>query len=487
MVLYSHGKRKRLLTVVSYFFAFESLTVCFKRSTRRTPLNLHDTATRITSSYEQRHEANTDLQRRWIFPVRCLWIALVILTLAIFIASLPIFAALLQTICTGIYGTVCAYQQLSPEQVAMLKGLGLSLGAYATFTIALTIATMVASLVVSALIVWRRSDDRMALIVALMLVTLAPINAVSTVTVSSTPWQIPNECLEFLGIGLIMLVFLLFPGGQFVPRWTRWTLVVSLAGQVPNIFFPNASFTQNSHADALGYFLLVSEAAILVIVLLYRYRRVSSPMQRQQTKWVVFGMAIPTIIYFGGSALYLIFPPLAQPNLLYGAPYQLALSAIFSCLLLCFPLAFGFAMLRSRLWDIDVLINRTLIYGTLTVTLALVYFGLVIGLQSLVRLVAGTISELPLVIVASTLAIVALFEPLRRRIQTIIDRRFYRRKYDAARTLAAFSATLRQEVDLDQLREDLVTVVEETMQPTFVSLWLRQPGHAQKIGTHPER
>jgi len=364
----------------------------------------------------------------------------------------------------------------------MLKGLGLSLGAYAAFTIVLTFATIAVSLVVSTLIVWRRSDDRMALMVALMLVTLAPINAASTVTVSPTPWQIPNECLEFLAIVLVMFVFLLFPNGQFVPRWTRWTLVVSLAGQVPNIFFPNASFTRNTHAAAVGYFLLVSEAAVLVGVQLYRYRRVSSPMQRQQTKWVVFGMAIPTIIYFGGSALYLIFPPLAQPNLLYGAPYQLALSAIFSCLLLCFPLAVGFAMLRSRLWDIDILINRTLVYGTLTAILAIVYVGLVIGLQALLR---GIISQdNSVAIVISTLAIAALFQPLRQRIQQLIDRRFYRRKYDAAKIIEVFSATLRNEVDLDQLREDLVAVVEETMQPTCVSLWLRQSSQEKKTSTY---
>src|SRR5207302_1259336 len=124
-----------------------------------------------------------------------------------------------------------------------------------------------------------------------------------------------------------------------------------------------------------------------------------------------------------------------------------------------------------RLWDIDVLINRTLVYGTLTLSLALLYFGLIFVLQYLLR---GLINQdNAIAIVVSTLAIATLFQPLRQRIQAIIDRRFYRRKYDAAKTLAAFSATLRNEVDLDQLRKDVVAVVEETMQPTFVSLWLR--------------
>jgi len=139
------------------------------------------------------------------------------------------------------------------------------------------------------------------------------------------------------------------------------------------------------------------------------------------------------------------------------------------------PFVFGTAILRYGLWDIDVLINRTLVYGTLTAILALVYFGLVVGLQFLFRELTSQVASSPLIIVGSTLAIAALFQPLRRRIQSAIDRRFYRRKYDAAKTLAHFSAILRDEVDLNRLSEQLVEVVEETMQPAHVSLWLRKP------------
>jgi hypothetical protein len=139
------------------------------------------------------------------------------------------------------------------------------------------------------------------------------------------------------------------------------------------------------------------------------------------------------------------------------------------------PLSFGFAILRYRLWDIDFIINRTLVYGALTGTLALIYVSLVIGLQSLVHRLTGQVLDSPLVIVGSTLLIAALFQPLRHRIQYTIDRRFYRRKYDAVRTLEAFSADLRNEVDLNILTERLIAVVQETMQPTHISLWLRNP------------
>jgi hypothetical protein len=153
---------------------------------------------------------------------------------------------------------------------------------------------------------------------------------------------------------------------------------------------------------------------------------------------------------------------------------QLIQFTAFTALLLLFPLSIAIGILRYQLFDIHVLINRTLVYGALTGVLALVYYSSVVLLQQAFRLLTGQSSDLA--IVASTLAIAALFSPLRRRVQAFIDRRFYRRKYDTAQTLAAFSATLRDEVDLHRLTDSLLAVVEETMQPAHVSLWLRGPG-----------
>ena len=182
------------------------------------------------------------------------------------------------------------------------------------------------------------------------------------------------------------------------------------------------------------------------------------------------------------SAVFFLIPSLQNPNSLDGVIGSIVLNNIlWYVAFLLIPLSIGFSILRYRLYDIDVLINRTLVYGSLTVLLALVYFGLIFALQYLLR---GIISQDNGVsIVVSTLAIAALFQPLRHRIQAIIDRRFYRRKYDAAKIVETFSATLRNEVDLNQLSEQLITVVQETMQPAHVSLWLRKSENERKTDT----
>jgi hypothetical protein len=250
---------------------------------------------------------------------------------------------------------------------------------------------------------------------------------------------------------IIQAVPFAFPTGLNAITWPVW-----LSGPVSLILYGAIIFSQ-----------------------VYRYRRVSTAVERQQTKWVVLGILIVVTGFVALGALNGFFPALNQND----TPYYLIPNLAYPLLLLTLPFSIGMAILRSRLYDIDVLINHTLVYGTLTVLLALVYFGLVIGLESLVHLFTGQALQSPVVIVASTLAIAALFQPLRRRLQILIDHRFYRRKYDAAHTLAAFGATLRNEVDLHQLREHLVAVVEETMQPTHVSLWLRQDEQRRKPHT----
>jgi hypothetical protein len=420
-------------------------------------------------------EADTRQQGRWLVMGRVGWGALVIVTLIVVFASLPAYLAQLQTPCTR---TACLFQQLTTGQWKTLTGIGWSPGDYAAFTLALALAALAMCLVVSALIMWRRSDDRMALFVALLLVTLGSINITAN-TPASSPLLVPNEGLTFLSEVLLVLVFLLFPSGQFVPRWMRWTFVVFLVGTTPVSFFPDVPLISNTSVGHLGWLVALVEFATAALVQLYRYWHVSSPLQRQQTKWVIFGFAVPITGLVSQTVLALVFPVVAERSAL----YLLASNEVGFLLPLFLPLSFGFAILRYRLWDIDELINRVLVYGLLTGLLAAVYIGLIIGLEHLLGLLSGQPSQ-PVVIVISTLLIVALFQPVRGRIQSIIDRRFYRKKYDAEKTLAGFSVTLQSEVDLEQVRRQLIRVVQETMQPMSVSFWLRQPEHHPRDLTH---
>jgi hypothetical protein len=192
--------------------------------------------------------------------------------------------------------------------------------------------------------------------------------------------------------------------------------------------------------------------------------------ERQQIKWIAFSASVVVIVYLITMAVSLLSP--AGSWFAGSAPVWLDLlqyTALMS--LSVVPIAVGFAILKYRLYDIDLIINRALVYGSLTATLALVYAASVAALQAALRVLTG--QESTLVVVASTLAIAALFGPLRRRVQGFVDRRFYRRKYDAAKTLKAFSARLREETDLDALGQGLVGVVRGTVQPEHASLWMR--------------
>jgi hypothetical protein len=256
-----------------------------------------------------------------------------------------------------------------------------------------------------------------------------------------------------------------------VPRWTRWVALAWIAWQLAEHFFPTWSSNPNTWQSGIETAVWLTAPAAAIYSQVYRYRRASSPVQRQQIKWVVFGISAALAGFFGiqlGLGTSGADTPTSPGEL--GA-YLVGYTFASYLVVLLIPVSIGIAVLRYHLFDIDVLINRTLVYGTLTALLALVYFGSVVVLQGLFRGLIGQESQLA--VVASTLGIAALFNPLRRRIQAFIDRSFYRRKYDAAKTLEAFSAKLRDETDLDALSEDLVEVVRETMQPAHVSLWLR--------------
>jgi hypothetical protein len=251
----------------------------------------------------------------------------------------------------------------------------------------------------------------------------------------------------------ITFVPLLFPDGRLPSR--RWRPLAWLSAVPLAIFVVLQAYLwpyRGRIPPKLGGGIIGSLSDVL-FPLMFRYRRAAG-RERQQIKWFAYATAVfPTVLVVSE---YLPVRPITY----------LPLLPAFSLV----PVAVGIAILRYRLYDIDVIINRTLVYGSLTVTLALVYLGGVAATQEIFRVLTSQEQQPQIAIVVSTLVIAALFNPMRRRIQAFIDRRFYRRKYDAAKTLEAFSARLRDETDLERLGEDLVGVVRETMQPAHVSM-----------------
>ena len=294
-------------------------------------------------------------------------------------------------------------------------------------------------------------------------------------------------------IGLSVFFILLFPTGRLPSRRWRWlmwlTVAFILVGAISEAFSPGPVDGLGTIRNPLGIegfsnvytailfnmvptVLLVAAASSVFV----RLRRAIG-VERQQIKWFAYAAAATVIgLVLAYGIPEMIDVPLWFERLGY---------AILLVLIPAVPISIGIAILKYRLYEIDIIINRTLVYGLLTVLLVLVYFGGVTATQTLFRYLTGQEQQPQLAIVVSTLAIAALFNPLRRRIQSFIDRRFYRSKYDARKTLEAFSAKLRDETDLNALSDDLVGVVRETMQPVHVSLWLR-PDPSLRTAEGPE-
>ena len=389
-------------------------------------------------------------------------------------------------------GIPARYDELlaeAAEDARAFDELGVSGDFFASYVSFLGMFAVLVHVLIAGVLSWRRPDDRMALFVSFVLLTNGAINPLSPLHAMVTEYGFLDQAvglMVYFGLVSALMLLYVFPNGRFVPWWTILLAAGWAVTAFPSIFFADAGVSFLTWPVVIQVLLLLGWAGSAVFAQVYRYVNVSSPVQRQQAKWAIVGLAAAVV---GPLAYFLpsfILPSLGDsdmPNFAYqrvGASlftFSLMLRLIgltaLTTFMLLFPVSFAIATLRYKLWDIGVVANRALVYGALTVALAAIYFGSIVLLQLAFR--AVTDQGTPVVVVASTLAIATMFQPLRRRLQGFIDRRFYRSKYDAAQTLEAFSVMLRDEVDLERLSEALVGVVEETMQPTHVSLWLRAP------------
>ncbi|MBI3243249.1 MAG: hypothetical protein HYZ49_13245 [Chloroflexi bacterium] len=404
-------------------------------------------------------ESNTTLRPPWVHLARAAWILISLATLTLFLVGTvkTIRAPLPSCIAPD---AACTQVFISREDAQIAEQMGLPIPLFAV-TLALAIVARLSLVVVGIIIFWRRSDDWVAMMLSGSLMTTLIEGGFGNMGVLN----VAIALLFAIGAALFNPLPFVFPNGRPEPRWTRWIVIPLTAG-----------FTLTSLAAYFSPQWAGPNAALTIIwvtlslyAMVYRYFRVSNAVERQQTKWVLLGLSATFVVGINYVVSNSIFPS-SQPSptritgLLIGLALYLGGYGFFA-------FSMGVAMLRYRLWDIDLLIRRTLIYSILSGLLALTYFGSVVVLQGIFTAISGQSSAVSIVI--STLTIAALFFPLRNRVQDFIDRRFYRKKYDAAKTLAEFAATCRDETDLDKLTARLVEVVDETMQPESVALWLK--------------
>lgn len=430
----------------------------------------------LAHAAEPARGARTDAARLKGAPLalaRGAWIVSTVVSLGLLVVAIPL---VYQQIITPQTGPLCADSRFSPAQFAALRAAGFSPANLAVEIIVVQIFTTLVYVGVGALIFWRRSENGVALFAATALVlagtTFSDPHWLGASCALRAAWPAAGLLFELLGVVAGLLVpafFYTFPSGRWSPRWGPLLVLCWIIPTLPRALEPPGVMDfLDSHwgvANITAGLLFAS----LFIAQIYRYRRISTPEERVQTKWVVLGSGLglgAAAAIIAGGAIRGANP--TSPSWPLFLPYWGAAIQVFFTLI---PISIGIALLRSHLFDVDRLISLVLVYGVLTGLLALLYFGGVLALQRLVYAWTGTTP--PLILVLSTLAIAALVQPLRRALQNGIDRRFYRRKYDAARTLAAFGATLRNEVELERLHADLLTVLQQTMQPVHASLWLR--------------
>ncbi|MDE3230586.1 MAG: hypothetical protein KGO05_11970 [Chloroflexota bacterium] len=427
----------------------------------------------IVPEHMRSGDHGTNGARHWSRPIafsvaRIICVIICALVAILDLVSIPLAYQYLLTPCSP-----CAPNsiQMTMAQAQQFQAVGWGPQTFAISVLTFTIITQSVYIGLGLLLLLRRADDGMALFTALTLTAFGgaaftgTMHALDSV---SAPLALITYSLNVIGQSAFITFLYIFPTGRFVPRWTIIPDIVwTLSWLDPFLNIPALHQLAELLDDGPFFILML---LTLIIAQVYRYGWVSTPSQRQQTKWVVFGLGaglggFASTLVVGNMALAPSFTNQALPTLLSNATID-----VFFILI---PIAIVIAILRSRLYDIDIVINRALVYGSLTAILAALYFGLVIGAQILTRQITGRQeSQSQVVIVLSTLVIAAIFQPLRRRLQRAIDRRFYRSRYDATRTIDAFNATLRQEVDLNDLREQLIGVVDETMRPTSVALWL---------------
>lgn len=409
-----------------------------------------DTPVQETSNKPSRSRA------AWLMTVGFLVYTLLILIGHI--VGFPLGYAYLHTVCPS----GCS---LTPENVHALEHIGLSISFYANLYMMIQVLYILVCVGIALLIVFKKPGQWVPLGLSCFLIWFSAYEGADyPALVAAYPvLNVPVQLLLGLGGGILgFYAFLTFPNGKFGSRWVLGFYLVSVFEGVLAVFITTPVFVLiNSVFSFLSFFIILG-------VLIYRSRRLLNAKERAATKWIILSLSIfiPTVIL-----VFLVLPAVAPADSL--ALLIVNIAGFFGCGINIAGILI--AVMYANAFDIDVFVRRTLVYTMLTAILALLYAGMVFGSQFVLATFSPQTAQSPLILVGSTLVIAALFQPMRHRIQRTIDRRFYRQKYDASRIIERFSTSLRSEIDLAELSEQVVAVVQETMRPTHVSLWLRKP------------
>ena len=414
-----------------------------------------------------RDDQDRRLHGRGLVVARLAAIAVTLLAVPYFVTSLPYVFDRFQQRCTDLQ---CPLPALTPARLHDLEQAGLSTGFFAGWLVALGVLFAGVSFVVGGIIFWRRSDDRLALVVALALVAFGGIffsGDNDVLAAQSSVWRGVVGVLRFLGNTGMLLCFYLFPDGRFVPRWTRVLAGAFILLAIPIYLVRVVPLSQ--WLDPAVPVLTVGLLVAAVVVQVYRYLRVSTRPQRQQTKWVVLGLTVANTSYVAGS---LVVPSLAA------TPSALVVLLVYTILtlgVLCMPLSIGIAILRYRLWDIDLLINRTLVYGALTASVVAIYVFVVGYLGALFR-TSGNL----LISLVATGIVAVVFQPLRDRLQRGVNRVLYGARDEPYDVLAHLGQRLDSTREPDAVLTTIVETVRDALKLPYVAIILDHDGAATR-------
>jgi hypothetical protein len=363
--------------------------------------------------------SSNTLHGRSLLIARVTWIAVSVLALGLFVVSAPAVFGQYSTVCAE---ANCNFWRLEPEDMPALRELNLSLATYAACMFASDAIYTLGFSGIGALIFWRRSNDWMALLASLTLI-LFGVDAPNILLQDYPGWRFIVTFITYLGNVLFVISFFLFPNGLFVPRWTRVLAAIWAAYQLPYLFFSDSPLSGQTWPDLIDTFLTLGLFGSLVFAQIFRYVRVSGPVERQQTRWVVFGLTVAVVALVGTYVVGVTFrSTLLTPGGVSHVLFLLVSATVINFSFLLVPLSIGIAILRYRLWDIDIIINRTLVYGSLTTVLAAVFaITDTMLLPLLVRSILGE-DDPSLNAVIAALIIAVIFEPLRRRIKVGVNR-----------------------------------------------------------------